>query len=480
MMRFLILVFLVPLLRAKPNVLVIITDDQGWGDIGYHNPKVYTPNLDRLANESATFTQHYVTPQCTPTRLALLTGRYPGRFGPTGLAASNDPVLPHGTLTLASLLKQNGYRTYLTGKWHLGSQPENGPNHHGFDSSYGALAGAVGAYNHQYKLPELNHPYGITWHRDHKFIEGHENGTHVTDLLATAAIKVIKEDHDQPYFLYLPFFAPHTPLDERGQFPDQPTQLDPNNPTRWLNEDKIKWFNDPNGLIQSEPDPEKRLFLAVVHHVDYAIGEVLKALDGSGQRENTLIFFSSDNGPQVNWSGNSYPHDLKLTKFNQPVPFRGSKCDAYEGGIRVPGLINWRGKIAPKKVGTPVHIIDWLPTVAAITGSKIPDLGKQPALDGYDLSPLLFGTGDKAVMPDRDIYTIWNPAIQKWALRHGNWKIVKYGKGEPKSGEWQLYHLGSDQFEKINLAGEKPEIVQGLHSRFLAQRARDRKSKASY
>ena len=120
-----------------------------------------------------------------------------------------------------------------------------------------------------------------------------------------------------PFFLYLAYHAPHTPLDERGEFVDTPTQLDPDNPKRWLNEDKIKWFNDPEGIIQSEPDPEKRLFLAVLYHLDHGIGQVIKALDASGQRDNTLILFTSDNGPQVNWPGNAYPDDLKLTDFNQ-------------------------------------------------------------------------------------------------------------------------------------------------------------------
>ena len=129
----------------KPNIVVILTDDQGWADVGYNNPKVYTPNMDRLAAEGATLTNHHSMPQCTPTRVALFTGRYPGRFGKSGLQASNRPILPHGTLTMASFLKSQGYETYLTGKWHMGSWAEHGPNHHGFDYSYGALAGAVGS-----------------------------------------------------------------------------------------------------------------------------------------------------------------------------------------------------------------------------------------------------------------------------------------------------------------------------------------------
>ena len=138
--------------------------------------------------------------------------------------------------------------------------------------------------------------------------------------------------------------------------------MDPNNPNRWQNEDKIPWFNDPLGKIQKEKDPGKRLFLAALHHLDHAIGRVTQALKDQKTLENTLILFSSDNGPQVNWPGNAYPNDLKLTNFNQPLPMRGKKQDVYEGGIKVPGFAHWPDKIKPGKVKNPMHIVDWLPT----------------------------------------------------------------------------------------------------------------------
>jgi len=456
----------------KPNVLVILTDDQGWGDIGYNNPKVYTPNLDKLAAEGVTLADHYVMPQCTPTRLALFTGRYPGRFGISGMQASNRPLIPHGTLTMASFLKANGYQTYLTGKWHLGSWPAHGPNHHGFDYSYGALAGAVGAYDHRYRLKK--HANAITWHRNHEIIPGYENGTHVTELVTADAIKVVKKKKDAPFFLYLPYFAPHTPLDERGEFVDTPTQLDPDNKDRWLNEDQIKWFNDPAGKIQSEKDPEKRLFLAVVHHVDDAIGRVVAALEESGQRKDTVIFFSSDNGPQVNWNGNAYPSDLRVTDFNQDIPFRGSKCDVWEGGMRVPGLVNWPGWIKPGKIDKTVHVIDWLPTIAGIIGAEVKVPAGQPALDGEDLSKLLL-SGEAQDDGERQIYGIHRTPPDKWSLRRGDWKIIDYGKKEPAEADWELYHLAADPKEKKNIAAKHPERVAELHRCFLAQRAKDKK-----
>ena len=517
----------------KPNVIVIITDDQGWGDIGYNNPKVYTPHLDALAAESALCTRHYSMPQCTPTRIAAFTGRYPGRFGNAGLTASNDPAFPHGTLNLATFLKANGYQTYLSGKWHMGVAEEHGPHHHGFDSSYGSFAGAVGYYDHRYRarLPE----YEVTWHRDGKIIEGYENGVHVTDLVTDEAVRIIKkhakksnhqappaDDHqrgqaipaadgaptksggggqairNQPFFLYLAYHAPHTPLDERGEFVNTPTQLDPDNPKRWLNEDKIKWFNDPKGIIQSEPDPEKRLFLAVLYHLDHGIGQVIKALDESGQRDNTLILFSSDNGPQVNWRGNAFPDDLKLTDFNQPIPFRGSKCDAYEGGVRVPGFVHWRGKIPARKIDSPVHVVDWLPTIAGLIGAKLPpaddgaktklrttkgsassekgEVQALPPIDGHDNSSLFL---TKADPPTRMIYQLWGKPGKRWALSLGDWKLVHYGNNEPRQSDWQLYDLSTDAKESKNLANKHPDKVKQLHQLFVTERAKDRKTKSN-
>lgn len=448
----------------RPNVIVILSDDQGWADIGYNNPeKVYTPHLDRLAAEGATFARHYVMPQCTPTRVALMTGRYPGRFGDEPLAASNEPAFPLGTPTLAGMFKDCGYDTFLAGKWHLGSSPEHGPKHFGFDHSYGSFAGAVGMYDHRYRVGE----YGETWHRDHEIIEGYENGVHATDLVAREAVRIIEQQREQPFFLYLAFHAVHTPLDERGEFVDQPTRLDPDKPGRWMNEDSIEWFNDPDGKIQAEPDPEKRLFLAAVHHLDHAVGEVVAALERSGKRQDTLILYSSDNGPQVHWPGNAYPDDLKLTEFNQPLPMRGKKCDVWEGGTRVPAFANWPGRIAAKTLEEPVHIIDWLPTLAELVGFR-PD----PLIpwDGVDLSGAVLGD---AQVGERDIYELWGRDPKRWALRRGDWKIVSYGRGEPDVGRWQLFDLASDPKERNNLADQYPERVASLHQRFVAQRAKD-------
>jgi arylsulfatase A-like enzyme len=364
------------------------------------------------------------------------------------------------------MFKECGYETFLCGKWHLGSSPGHGPNRFGFDESYGSLAGAVGMYDHRYRKGE----YEKTWHRDHELIEGYENGVHATDLVAREAVKIIRRRRDKPFFLYLAFHAVHTPLDERGRFVDQPTKLDPENPNRWRNEETIRWFNDPEGKIQKELDPEKRLLLAAVYHLDSAIGEVVEALDRSGQRENTFILFSSDNGPQGSWGGNAYPDDLKLTGFNQPLPMRGLKLDVWEGGIHVPAFANWPGRIPARKIADPVHIVDWFPTLATLLSYR----PREPiAWDGFDLSPILFADGS---LEKRDLYWIWNQRTNRWALRYGKWKIVKYGNEEPRDPRvWQLFNLEDDPMEQNNLADQRREIVSTLHQRFLVQRSKDRK-----
>lgn len=449
---------------APPNVLVILTDDQGWADVGYHNEAAYTPNLDALAASGVRFEQAYAMPQCTPSRVAAMTGRYPSRFGGAALQASNAPAFPAGTPTLASSLAARGYETYLCGKWHLGSTAEHGPGQFGFEHSYGSLAGAVGMYDHRYR----EGPFGETWHRDHERIDGFENGEHATDLVTRDAVEFIERERARPFFLYLAYHAVHTPLDERGPFVDRPTQLDPADPTRWLDEDRIPWFHDPLGKIQAEADPERRLFLAALHHLDHSIGEVVAALERSGQRGRTLILFSSDNGPQGSWGGNAYPDDLKLTDFNQPSPWRGKKLDVYEGGIRVPGFASWPGTIKPGTLDAPVHLVDWFPTLNALVGAPPPPV----ALDGMDLSPTLL---DGAALPQRSLYWTWNQRTNRWALRLGRWKLVRYGKTAPaQASDWQLFDLVTDPAEQEDLGERLPERREALHREYLRQRELDR------
>lgn len=417
--------------RQRPNIVLLVADDLGWSDIGYHNPQIRTPQLDRLATRGVELDAHYVMPQCTPTRVALLTGRYPSRYGRRCTQASNAQALPPGTLTMASMLRGCGYETALTGKWHLGSKPEWGPNHYGFDRSHGSLAGAVGMYDHRYRL---NSPFARTWHRDHEFI--HQEG-HATDLVAQEAVRFIERKRDQPFFLYVPFHAVHTPIVEEQ---------------RWL---------DRNAHLAQK---DRRLFAAALTHLDHAVGRIVAALEKSGQIDRTLILFMSDNGGLPNYAGGNYPPpDPPLRDYSSNAPLRGRKTDVYEGGIRVPAFAYWRGVLRPAKVTSPLHAVDWMPTLAGLVGYRP---SQDPAWDGLDVWPALRG-GERI---RRRLYWVWGARRQRVGLRQGDWKLVRNGHARP----WQLFDLARDPNEQEDLAARHPERVRLLLEAVAEERAADR------
>ncbi|MGH7959169.1 MAG: sulfatase-like hydrolase/transferase, partial [Opitutaceae bacterium] len=317
---------------TRPNIVIIVADDLGWGDVGWHGSSIKTPQLDRLVRAGVELDQHYVSPMCSPTRAAILSGRYASRFGVTG--AQNELVYPPDTVTLARALRQAGYATAITGKWHLGSKKEWGPNKFGFDHSYGAFAGGTGPYDHRYKKGE----YTSNWHRNGEFIS--EEG-HVTDLIAREAIRWIESRDAEPFFLYLPFTAPHIPIDE---------------PVRWLD------------LYPTVEPLSRRHYAASVTHMDDAVGQVVAALDRSGKLANTVIVFTSDNGatPDVRNDDTQYPGSYPVGPAGgSNLPLRGKKTELWEGGIRVPAFVYWPQKLKPSKFTAPVHAADWMPTLCA-------------------------------------------------------------------------------------------------------------------
>ncbi|MCA9101291.1 MAG: arylsulfatase [Planctomycetales bacterium] len=419
------------------NVVFVLADDLGWNDVGYHNAEMRTPQLDRLAGDSVVLECHYVQPQCTPTRVATMTGRYPSRFGAHCLTASNERALPPGTLTMADVFGAKGYRTALCGKWHLGSRLEWGPNHYGFDHSYGSLAGAVGMYDHRYRLDS---PFARTWHRDLEFVD--EAG-HATDLVTREAVRWIHDHADEPFFLYVPFHAVHTPLVEEQKYLDANAHIE-------------------NG--------DRQLYAAAVTHMDDCVGRILAALDATGLRDETLIVFSSDNGAQVNHSGGVYPApDPALKNFSSNAPLRGKKTEVYEGGMRVPALVHWHGVLAPGKVAAPLHIVDWVPTLAALIGFEAE---ADPHWDGRNIWPLV--AGEVTQPPSREIYSIWGRDRQREAIRVGPWKILRQrADNADEPPPWQLYNLTDDPYEERDLADAQPERVAELAARFAAQRAKD-------
>ncbi len=419
----------------RPNFVFIMADDLGWGDVAFHDGVVPTPHLDRLRAEGVELGNHTVAPVCSPTRTGLMTGRCWSRFGVT--SPQNDQALPVGTVTLASALKSCGYDTAITGKWHLGSRPAWGPNHFGFDHSYGSLAGGVGPYNHRYKKGD----YSVTWHRNEELIE--EEG-HVTELIAGEAVRWIGQRDEAPFFLYVPFTAVHLPLKE---------------PREWL--DRV-----PATIVGEVP----RHYAASIMHLDDAVGRIVRAIDDAGKGGRTLIVFTSDNGGSTSENNDTkYPADDypsgKIPGSNRPL--RGQKGDLYEGGIRVPTLARWTGQLKPgTHFDLPMQITDWMPTFCGLAGFE---KGSDLKWDGADLWSAI---RDGAASPDRPIYSA-GPGFRDRALRLGDWKLIVHS-AKGKEDQSELFHLRDDPGETRDLAATHPEKLAELREAFAGMMAADR------
>jgi len=405
----------------RPNIIFILADDLGWADVAFHRGNVPTPNLDKLAAGGVELTQHYVYPLCSPTRAALLSGRYASRFGIT------NPQSPRAyrwdTVTLARALKSVGYDTALFGKWHLGSKPDWGPQKFGFDRSYGSLGGGVGPWDHRYKTGEFTK----TWHRDGQLVE--EEG-HVTDLITHEAIQWLESRTEKPFLLYVPFTAVHIPIRE------------------------------PEEIVSRVPkeitERSRRQFAACVMHLDDSIGKILAALEKSGKAANTLVVFSSDNGgiPTAQNNDKQYPADGydPGPAGGSNVPLRGQKGEVYEGGIRPPTIARWPGKLKPGKFTGVAHISDWMPTLCALAG-YMPE--KDMKWDGLNLWPHL--TGAEPPKP-RAIY-IAGANFKSFAVRDGDWKLVLTGADKA-----ELFDLASDPNETTDVAAKMPEKLAALRT----------------
>jgi arylsulfatase A-like enzyme len=424
----------------KPNIIVIVADDLGWGHVGWQNPKVRTPHLDRLANAGVKLNRHYVAPVCSPTRVALMTGRYWSRFGCNGALPSEPDskavAMRPGTATLASALKAAGYRTALVGKWHLGATREAGPENAGFDHFYGLRVGGMTPLTHKW----LNLGESVLW-RNGQSIE--EEG-HVTDLLAREAIQWIgASGNKDPFFLYLSFTSPHVPLQE---------------PPRWLD------------LYQeSAPDTAHQLYWASISHLDEAVGQVMAEVERIGQRDNTLVVFLSDNGApgqpnlmQVKAGQEAY---LKVMLPGDNPPLRGKKGDVYEGGIRTPAFAFWPNRLQPGTRDAAMHVTDWMPTLCALAGHR-PE--QDLKWDGQNVWPIIHGT--QVGNTTRPIYT---KGDNESSLHQGDWKLIQRKNGT------ELYHITDDEGETTNQAVEKPELVQRLLKLLEAEATNDNDARPS-
>ncbi len=407
------------------NVVLIVGDDLGYGDLGCYGSAVNeTPHIDALAAEGVRFTDfHSAGPMCTPTRAAMLTGLYQQRFGPQFDGAlsgvhDRDTGLPPEAVTVADWLKPAGYATACMGKWHLGYQAPWLPPDQGFDEWRGLSAGDGDHHTHIDRWGRED-----WWH-------GHElkmEKGYAADLLTRHSIDFMERHRDEPFFLYLPHLLIHFPW----QGPDDP-------PHRQKGGD---YGDDKWGII---PDPAhvSTHIKAMVEALDRSVGEIVAALDRLGLRERTVVIFTSDNGGYLTYGA-------KFRDISSNGPLRGQKGQVYEGGHRVPMIVSWPGHIAPSVTDELGHSADLLPTLIALTGSEP---SEEMETDGVDLSPLLL-RGE--ALPERKLFWRLGP---RRAARSGPWK---YCLTKPK-GKPELYHLGNDLGETTNLAEAEPDRVREL------------------
>lgn len=414
----------------RPNILLIVSDNQGWHDIGYHGSDIRTPHLDRLAARGVRLEQYYVYPLCSPTRAALMSGRAPSRFGILGaIGRRSRQALPPGTRTVADVLRAQGYVTALTGKWHLGLRPEVGPRQYGFDFSYGFLHGQIDKYTHRYKNGDR------TWHRNDRFID--EDG-HATDLIAAEAERQIRAARDRPFLLYVAFAAPHTPLQEDD-----------------------RWVEPYRGTDQH---PSRRLYAASITHMDAAVGRLIAALEDTGQRDNTLVLFFSDNGAvqrldrSSDYEGRFGPYPV----LGDNGPLRGWIGQLYDGSVRTPAFVHWPGVLSPAVLHEVTSVLDWYPTLARLAGA--PD-SIVSACEGRDIWPLLTGQG--LVEPPVLYWKSFNG--RRMAVRRGRWKLIL----DVPHQTMELYRTDRDPGEERNLADELPEQAAELLDLLNAQAALD-------
>ena len=405
---------------APPHVVYIVADDLGWKDAGFQgSPDIRTPHLDRLAADAARLKSFYVQPMCTPTRAALMTGRYPFRYGLQTIVIPSKGTYGLSTdeVTLPQVLGDAGYRTAMIGKWHLGhADRKYWPRQRGFDYHYGAVLGEIDYFTRA--------AHGVVdWQRDNETV--HEEG-YVTQLLGADAVRLIR-DHDpaKPLFLYLAFTAPHSP------------------------------YQAPDNYLQKYAhiaDETRRAYAGQITCMDDEIGKVIEALEKKGMRENTLVVFHSDNGGtrDTRLTGESAVKSVPCDNG----PLRGGKGQLYEGGTLVPAFINWPGKVPAGDVTSILHVTDMLPTLAALAGAST---AKCKPLDGIDVWPAI----TKGVPSGRN-EVVYNVEPFRAAIRQGDWKLV-WRAVLPSSVE--LYHLAEDPFEKTNVAEANPDITARLKAR---------------
>jgi arylsulfatase A-like enzyme len=406
--------------QTKPNIIFILADDLGWKDVGYHGSDIKTPNIDKLANNGARLEQFYALPMCTPTRAALMTGRYPFRYGlQTGVIPSAGRYgLATDEWLLPQALKQAGYQTAIVGKWHLGHfDKKYWPHQRGFDYSYGPLIGEIDHFKHS--------SHGVTdWYRDNRLVK--EPG-YDTQLFGADAVRLIDSySSKSPFFLYLAFTAPHTPYQAPQDYLER---------------------------YKNITDPLRRAYAAQITAMDDQIGKVVDALEKRKMRDNTLIIFASDNGGT---RSKMFVGEAEVKGELPPNngPYRDGKGSVYEGGTRVVAFANWPGHVEPGVRNGMMHIVDIYPTLADLAGQK---LDKTKPLDGMDVWPAI---GEGKPSPRHEL--VYNVEPYRAAVREGDWKLV-WTTLLPQQVE--LFDLSKDQTESTNLASQNPDKVKDMEAR---------------
>lgn len=418
--------------QKKPNVLLIYTDDQGSLDVNIYGAKdLYTPHLDDLARRGVRFTQFYAAaPVCSPSRASLITGRYPQRAGLATNASSDrggKSEMPSTQVTIAEMFKSAGYVTGHIGKWHMGYSPSTMPNQQGFDYSFGHMGGCIDNYSHYFYWQGPNRH--DLWRNGE---EVWEDGAFFPDLMVEEVNRFLEKNQDNSFFMYWALNIPHYPL--QGQ---------------------EKW----RAYYEDLPSPRKE-YAALVSTMDEKIGLVLQKLKDLGLDENTIVVFQSDHGhseEERTFGGGGYAG-----------PYRGAKFSLFEGGIRVPAIISWPGKIPVDEIRDQFAAnVDWAPTLLDLCSLPLPD----HRIDGKSLREVI--QSSNAPSPHETF--IWESgggSDPQWAVRHGDWKLIHNPVGshladaEKNERKLYLYHLAEDIGEQKNLVDQHPAIVISLKEKY--------------
>ena len=440
MKRFLLIVFIVfnscinPIENKKPNVIIIMTDDQGFGDLGINkNPNIITPNIDQFASESVRFDNFFVSPVCAPTRASLMTGRYSLRTGVRD-TYNGGAIMSNTETTIAEILKEADYSTGIFGKWHLGDNYPFRPSEQGFDESIIHLAGGIGQVGDFTNYYKGNTSYfdPILWKNNKK----NQYDGYCSDIFAENAVKFIEKNKNKPFFCYLSFNAPHTPLQVPKKYYNMYKDLDPE-----------LGFNDESlASKMSEKDKEDaRRIYGMVTNIDDNIGKVLNKLTELGIEEETIIIFMTDNGPQ---------------QFRYNSNMKGLKGTVYNGGTRVPFYIKYAEKFKNSKVISRMSAhIDVLPTILELCNLKIPSDRK---IDGQSLVPLI----NSKPFNDRHLFSYWTRRFPEkyinMSIQNDNYKLVGNNDYNGKIKDFELYDLIADPLESKNVINQNIEIAKSF------------------